>query len=474
MHAAEQELVELADRVGELGRHEPRLDGFFDGAEEVLLARAPGRLDVLGGIADYSGSLVLEQPIREAVRVAAARTVDERVWIASRGPTLRELSFEARELWAACTSLTRARDYFERLPGAERWAAYALGGLAVLGAEQGVRFERGLRVLIDSTVPEGAGVGSSAALEVATLRALGELWQRPLFGIELGLAGQRVENQVVGAPCGVMDQVTSACGETGRLLAIRCQPAQIEGTVALPAGVAIFGIDSGLRHAVLGADYGQVRAAAFMGLRILAERLGARPAVLGPGRVALEGDPLGGYLARLRPSDVTSELLRALPESISGAEFLSQYSGISDPWTRVEPARSYMVRAATLHPITEHERVRELSLRLSGAGSDSELSELGALLFASHDSYSACGLGSEGTDRLVAAVRTAGAAGGFFGAKITGAGSGGTVAILARTDALERVRAVAEAYAAATGRVARVFAGSSPGASSVPVLRKKL
>lgn len=473
MRPAEQELVELAARLEQLPHTRPELAGFFDGADEVLLSRAPGRLDVLGGIADYSGALVLEQPIREAARVAVARVDDGQVLIASCGEPLRQARFAASQLFAACSSLAGAAGYFGARPPGERWAAYVLGGLALLRAEHGVSLAGGLRVLVDSSVPEGKGVSSSAAIEVAALRAFGELWQRPLTGLELGLACQRVENHVVGAPCGVMDQLTSACAEEGRLLAISCQPASLVGSVELAEGLAVFGIDSGLRHAVIGADYGQVRAAAFMGLRILAERLGARVVSVGEGRVAFEGDPLGGYLANLAPDDVTPELRQALPEAVSGAEFLARYGGVSDPLTRVDPALEYRVRAATLHPIEENARARALLSRLPSATSEAERFELGRLLFRSHASYSACGLGSDGTDRLVAEVQAAPRGSGFYGAKITGGGSGGTVAVLARSDAFERVAALCERYAAATGRAARVFWGSSPGALALPVLRKK-
>ena len=95
-----------------------------------------------------------------------------------------------------------------------------------------------------------------------------------------------------------------------------------------------------------------------------------------------------------------------------------------------------------------------------------ELVELGQLMYASHASYSACGLGSEGTDLLVELVRQAGPKQGLYGAKITGGGSGGTVAILARRDADHAVQALAERYAQQTGRPKRVFAGSSPGAAA--------
>jgi len=93
------------------------------------------------------------------------------------------------------------------------------------------------------------------------------------------------------------------------------------------------------------------------------------------------------------------------------------------------------------------------------------------LMYESHASYSACGLGSEGTDRLVDLARDAGAASGIYGAKITGGGSGGTVAVLAHAGARDAVRAIARRYAEETGREAYLFEGSSPGAARTGAIR---
>jgi L-arabinokinase len=92
-------------------------------------------------------------------------------------------------------------------------------------------------------------------------------------------------------------------------------------------------------------------------------------------------------------------------------------------------------------------------------------------MYESHASYSACGLGSDGTDRLVALARAAGSARGIYGAKITGGGSGGTVALLADASAGDTVRAIAHAYAGETGRDAHVFEGTSPGAARIGAIR---
>ena len=92
-------------------------------------------------------------------------------------------------------------------------------------------------------------------------------------------------------------------------------------------------------------------------------------------------------------------------------------------------------------------------------------------MYESHASYSACGLGSAGTDRLVALVKEAGQGSGLYGAKITGGGSGGTVAVLGRRGA--DVRAVASAYARETGQPPRIFSGSSPGAAAFGHVRMR-
>ncbi|CAL5425941.1 unnamed protein product [Camellia sinensis] len=86
---------------------------------------------------------------------------------------------------------------------------------------------------------------------------------------DLALLCQKVENHVVGAPCGVMDQMTSACGEANKLLAMICQPAEVIGLVAIPSHIRFWGIDSGIRHSIGGADYGSVRVGAFIGRKMI-------------------------------------------------------------------------------------------------------------------------------------------------------------------------------------------------------------
>jgi galactokinase len=469
LEAARRERDAFVQRVRDWVASPGSLHGFFHPGTPIGVARAPGRLDVMGGIADYSGSLVLELPIREAALVAAQLQPEPVVRAVSldaeRGSVLRDVSLPSAALFSG--DYVAARSAFG-VHKTDSWAAYVAGMLVPLVVHKGLRHSGGARILVASRVPEGKGVASSAAIEVAAIFALAAAGDLELEGREAALLCQKVENLVVGAPCGVMDQMTAACGIAGHLLELLCQPASILGHRPLPAELSIAGIDSGVRHAVTGADYGDVRAAAFMGYRLLAEAAGIEAAESDHRGDAPAPDlRWGGFLANVNPSELEAGLFRVLPERMSGAEFLARYHGSIDTVTEVDPLRSYPVRAATAHPIYEHHRVRLFSelLRLTPNHRISSL--LGELMNQSHESYSACGLGSDGTDTIVRIVQNAGPRAGLYGAKITGGGSGGTVAILARADAGAAIEAVARRYERETGRVPYVFSGSSSGAAEL-------
>jgi len=271
-----------------------------------------------------------------------------------------------------------------------------------------------------------------------------------------------------------MDQMASICGESGRLMALLCQPAELLESVRLPSSLGVWGIDSGIRHAVTGADYGDVRVGAFMGYRIIAALAGLEVAAGDrPGRVRVRDPRWHGYLANVG-SQAFRDFSPDIPETLEGAVFLARYQGTTDIVTEVDPVRRYAVRIPAAHPVYEHERVAEWA-RLLTSGSDGAAApdslRLGTLMYESHASYSACGLGSDGTDRIVEIARRAGASNGIYGAKITGGGSGGTVAVLAAAGAGERVQSIARQYERETGRTAYVFEGTSPGAAQVGAVR---
>jgi galactokinase len=414
----------------------------------IAIARAPGRLDVMGGIADYSGALVLQRPIAEATWVAAQRLERPVLDIVSLGRPPCTIALDRLAPAGAPVSYAEARRMFETSP--HRWAAYIAGVVLVLAHERRLPMTSGVRIVVASDVPEGKGVSSSAAVETATMAAVAAAFDVSIEPRDLAIDCQKAENLVAGAPCGVMDQMACVFGEPGALMALLCQPAELQASVPLPDDVGLWGLDSGERHAVGGSDYGAVRTGAFMGLRILREQL----------------EVPGPYLANIRPDAFQRRLSQLLPEEMTGAAFLARYQGTADEVTSVVPERTYRVRAPTAHPVHERWRVEAFRDLLLERASDARRHRLGELMFESHASYGRCGLGSDGTDRLVALVRAEGPSAGLYGARITGGGSGGTVAVLGRPDAMPAIARVANAYERQTGYRPHVFAGSSPGVAA--------
>jgi galactokinase len=427
----------------------------------------------MGGIADYSGALVLQLPLGRVTTVSVQRQPGSRCEVVSlRGDERVDCQIDLDLIRTGRLRDPAALAAWFAEHDSDRWAAYVIGVVqhVLHRAHVPAGTPPGLRISVESTVPEGKGVSSSAALEVASMMAVAAAFDIVIEPRDVAIACQWVENHVVGAPCGIMDQMTSACGERDRLLRLRCQPGTIEGFTEIPSGYRFFGIDSGLRHAVTGADYGTVRTAAFMGYRLIAHAAGL-PATRDDDRVSIDDPKWHGYLANVTTREYEERYRELLPERMSGSDFLQRFGGITDAVTRVQRDRVYPVRSATAHPIYEQARVERFAELLDHLSSDAAVAvELGRLMYESHASYSACGLGSDGTDRLVSLVAAAGAESGLFGAKITGGGSGGTVAILGTESSETVVRELAARYADETARIAEVFSESGPGAAKLGVI----
>lgn len=432
---------------------------FFDGVGDVIITRAPGRIDVMGGIADYSGSVVFEGCIAEACMVAIQRRNDLliRLWsYGIEGDGLRprfELPISALRGADGWLSYEDAHKLLTR-DALTSWVAYPIGTLFVL-LKEGIlnSVMHGFNIFIRSEVPMGAGVSSSAAIEVSTMMAFNILLDLRLDGLALARLCQMAENHVVGAPCGIMDQVTSALCEEGKLLALKCQPHELLGLHEIPRGCMIVGIDSNVKHAVGGRRYRRTRVGAFMGFKIIKQ---------------LGGNDYGGYLCNVSTKEYVQRYRKALPSKMRGEEFLQRYGETDDVATRVDPNEVYSIRGCTEHPIYENERVQRFIALLDEAnrtGDERFLVRAGKLMYASHWSYSKrAGLGCKETDLLVNLARSRGVTHGIYGAKITGGGCGGTVAMLIREDALKTVTHIAEEYENLTGLKPRLFVGTSMGA----------
>ena len=270
----------------------------FERGASMSVSRAPGRLDVMGGIADYSGSLVLQRPIAEATWAAVQRLDRPVLEIVSLGrASVHDRLWRRWRRTARPSSYDEARRMFADSP--YRWAAYIVGVVARPRARARPAADVGREDRDRVAGARGKGCelvgrrGNGHACAAAAC-AFGI----PLEPRDLALLCQTAENLVAGAPCGVMDQMTCVFGDAQALLALLCQPAELQPAVPVPDDIELWGLDSGERHAVGGSDYGAVRAGAFMGLRILAEH------------TSVPGD----YLANIAPEEFEQELVRHLPE----------------------------------------------------------------------------------------------------------------------------------------------------------------
>jgi galactokinase len=222
-----------------------RARGRFDerfGASGRRIAVAPGRVNLIGEHTDYNDGFVLPMAIGKAA-VVVFRPRDDRL--------LRAYSVAFDEQQQISLDALRA-------PGGSGWLSY-VAGVAWAFASEGLA-TRGLDVVVDGDVPLGAGLSSSAALELATARALAEAASVPWDAVRMAKLGQKAENRYVGMNCGIMDQFASAACEQGKALLLDCRSLETQA-VPVPARAAVVVMDTGARRKLAGSAYNDRRAA---------------------------------------------------------------------------------------------------------------------------------------------------------------------------------------------------------------------
>ena len=234
----------------------PAFDELF-GRPPDATASAPGRVNLIGDHTDYNGGFVMPvaTPQRTTVEVAARDDELVRLWSGSVPSAARQSSFHLNDA---------------RLPHGG-WSAYAAGVTAALRARGHVL--RGFDARMTSTLPLGAGLASSAALEVSLILALNELFHLRLEPIEVARAAHEAETRFVGAPVGLMDQMAAVFATETAALFLDTASLEHE-RIPLPPGTGLVVIDSGIAHAHATGDYKTRRAecdraAALLGVRWL-------------------------------------------------------------------------------------------------------------------------------------------------------------------------------------------------------------
>ncbi|MET8008886.1 galactokinase [Streptomyces sp. NPDC005271] len=388
------------------GEHGPEqaAAGFREvyGAEPAGVWAAPGRVNLIGEHTDYNDGFVMPLALPHTCLAAAAPRTDGVLRLHSAGAHGGVVELRVAELAPVAGAATGGdRGGWAAYPAGVVWALREAGLLA--GAAAG-----GGDLHYESTVPTGAGLSSSAALEVATATALNELYGLGLDPQRLARLCQRAENVFVGVPCGIMDQMASACCTEGHALFLDTRDlTQRQVPFDLAArGLRLLVVDTRVKHALGDGAYAGRRAACESAARTLQVR-------------ALRDVPieeLDAALARLARAGADETVVR-----------------------RVR------------HVVTEDHRVEQVIGRLDAG----DIRSIGPLLTAGHascrDDFE---VSCAELDLVVESANEAGA----LGARMTGGGFGGSAIVLvAEADAEAVSKAVTEAFGGAGHRAPRIF-----------------
>jgi L-arabinokinase len=466
------ETVNTMDFVNKIINFKER-NTFFSSSNPIFVSRSPGRLDLMGGNDDYTGGLVFESTIREATFTAAQLTTNNTIYLNNKTVTEAGWQGELKFDWDELSSEAAVKELVNRSESV-RWTAYVLGNLFWLKKKYPELVNSGIRLYMESTVPLNRGVSSSAAIEVSVMKSTAAAYGIDLSGTDLALACQWVENVIADSACGIMDQIAVVAGREGFILPLVCQPCLPEPLIRLPEELQIWGIDSGVSHQVSGIEYEAARAAAFMGYKIICD-LEKIPVFHDQSSdIERYTDPVwNGYLANLSRSVFHEKYEASLPEKIDQATYLKKFQIHVDPFTPLKEGVSYNVRANTRYAVEENYRVQlfsELSRGASLSHSKRSFILMGEQMYQSHYAYTECGLGSNATDFLVDLCRAEGIEKGIYGAKITGGGAGGTVAILALKSAKPTIEKIFSMYRDAGFGDPYLFEGSSDGADEYGII----
>jgi galactokinase len=364
---------------------------------EPLLVQAPGRVNLIGEHTDYNEGFVFPAAIEFQTQIAIAKRSDRRMIVTSENYGER-VEFDL--------------DHLPKVPR-NHWSDYVVGIAGLLERKLGGL--PGADLLLHGDVPQGAGLSSSASLEVAVCKAFLELSGKSMEGVAIALLCQQAENDFVGARCGIMDQFISVHGKKNHALRLDCRTLEYR-LLPIPPDVRLVICNTMVRHSLAGGEYNERRAECETGARFFAERI---PGVRSLRDVTLEEfEKFGGQL----------------PE---------------------------VIRKRCHHILTENIRVLQAAEALQAG----DLKLFGRLMGSSHASLRddfevSC-------EELDLMVRLAEKNTGVYGARMTGGGFGGCTINLVQQSHVEGfLENVAAGYLEGTGRAPEIYISSAADGAS--------
>lgn len=365
------------------------------GERPQVVAYAPGRIEVLGNHTDYNEGFVLSAAIDKGTFFAVSATDDESCSLTA-GDLMETANFSIRDVKPA-REMT--------------WQNYVTGTFNWIFDDEPATAKHGWKAMFLGNIPLGAGLSSSAALEMATALALQALYGTSLDRTALAKVGQKAEHTFAGCPCGLLDQASSMYGKAGALVKSDFRSNTFE-TVPLGDKVAFMMVKSNAKHALVDGAYASRRQAC--------------------------EDAAKYFAGVLRKGNVTH--LR----DVTTAEWVLYRSGLSETTAK-----------RAVHPIGEDERVLQGAALLAKG----DLKGFGALMYDSHESSR--NWFENSCEELDAIVDAAKAIPEVYGARLSGGGFGGSCCLLVDPAAADRI-------AAAITREYRAKFGDEPTCSLIP------
>ena len=359
------------------------------------IAAAPGRVNVIGEHTDYNDGFVLPMAIDRYTVVAAAPS--EKAGIV--------------QLRSAGGHAPVVLDLSQPLKAAAKgsWHNYPMGVIAGFMANGGK--PAGFDALVNSTVPLGGGLSSSAALEVSTATLLEAITGKKLGLVEKALLCQKAEHDYAGMPCGIMDQFISVMGKENHLLLLDCRSRETELVPMQDTGVSLLVTNTNVKHELTGGEYAKRRAQCEKAASVI-------------------GVP---------------SLRDASHESLE----------------RSKPVLDSVVHRRARHVIGEIERTGSAAKRIKA----SDWQSAGELMYASHDSLrDDYEVSCQELDSVVEIARSIGIGGGVYGCRMTGGGFGGcTVALVKSSEVAGIINRIAVDYEAKTSIKPSLFVSRPAG-----------
>ena len=366
----------------------------FGGSPKCIVA-APGRVNLIGEHTDYNDGFVLPMALERHMVIAAAPT------------TAKEATVHSNTTGQTAVFKLRA----PLRPGEPGWSNYIRG--VVAGFQRRGLKVGGFNAVIDSTLPYGGGLASSAALEVAVATLLEALLGKTLEPVEKAVLCQEAEHEFAGVPCGIMDQFASILARENHALLLDCRSRQTTPVPMTDPSVTVLILNTNLRHKLAESEYSKRRASCEEAAKAL-------------------------KIPALR--DANMDMLKAAQ-------------------ARLDP----VVFRRARHVITENARTLEAARAMQAR----DWAAVGKLMYASHESLRAdYEVSCAELDLLVSIAQKLPASDGVIGCRMTGGGFGGCAVCLAKTEAVQSItRKIEVAYEQATRGLPTIFS-SRPAAGA--------